>query len=118
MLNHRKISEKEYQQVEKTIQNRKEECVMELRRKDEEDEDYDDFFWPFTEISKNTLWAQTHRAVLYGGEAGIWNNTINANLCLFVQSGFSSANICPKCTNEFNLVRVQSKGTFKRKGIS
>lgn len=44
MLNHRKISEKEYQQVEKTIQNRKEEWVMELRRKDEEDEDYDDFF--------------------------------------------------------------------------
>jgi hypothetical protein len=44
MLNHRKISEKEYQQVEKTIQNRKEEWVKELRRKDEEDEDYDDFF--------------------------------------------------------------------------
>ncbi len=44
MLNHGKISEKAYQQVEITIQNRKEEWVQELRRTDEEDDDYDDFF--------------------------------------------------------------------------
>lgn len=44
MLNHGKISEKAYQRVEITIQNRKEEWVQELRRTDEEDDDYNDFF--------------------------------------------------------------------------
>ena len=44
MLNHSRISEKEYQQAVKTIQSRKEEWVEELRLRDKEADDYDDFF--------------------------------------------------------------------------
>ena len=40
MLNHGKVTEKEYQLVEKTIQCRKERWLEELHRRDEEEDDF------------------------------------------------------------------------------